>query len=102
MLKDDFKPTIKREKRYNCEICSKPFKDKFTWKVHLATHTGEKPYVCDQCEASFAMKSRLTSTCLIHLPLLCELVRDAANEQHWETKHHNHQTNRKMALVESC
>jgi KRAB domain-containing zinc finger protein len=47
------------EKPYECNQCKKRFQNKGTLKAHMTTHTGEKPYSCDQCVKRFSQISDL-------------------------------------------
>ena len=50
----------KREKKkYICKECKKEFKNKFLLKTHFSEHTGIKPFKCEECDAAFALRSRL-------------------------------------------
>jgi uncharacterized Zn-finger protein len=42
-----------------CEICNKHLSSKQNLKEHMFIHSGEKPFVCDQCGASYRQLSQL-------------------------------------------
>jgi uncharacterized Zn-finger protein len=62
----------KKRKTYSCSHCDKSLKHKFDLRVHEAVHTGDKPFVCDECGASFALLGRLKGHMKRHKAYQCE------------------------------
>lgn len=46
-------PSVKPKKRYACHLCPKTFGWTTDLKRHLLIHTGERPFMCTMCNATF-------------------------------------------------
>ncbi|XP_055910891.1 zinc finger protein 665 [Eupeodes corollae] len=63
---EDNKPDEKKTKASSenvivlgCKICKKTFKKEETFTAHMRVHAGLKPFPCQQCDKSYARRSRL-------------------------------------------
>ncbi|KAL8608618.1 hypothetical protein ACOMHN_002848 [Nucella lapillus] len=41
------------ERPYVCEVCNRGFIKRYDCEVHMRTHTGEKPFICSTCGTGF-------------------------------------------------
>ncbi|XP_010191744.1 PREDICTED: zinc finger protein 26-like [Mesitornis unicolor] len=63
------------EKPYSCSVCQKRFPHSGNLKSHLRIHTGEKPFKCSRCAVAFRTSSHLKRHFVTHLKLRCRRMR---------------------------
>ena len=54
------------ERPYECEFCPKAFNDKGHLRTHKRIHSGENPYQCETCTKCFKTISNLKRHCITH------------------------------------
>nr|XP_037286417.1 zinc finger protein 678-like [Rhipicephalus microplus] len=54
------------EKPYECSSCPATFAIRGNLNAHLLTHTGERPHQCEECGKKFGLKGALTRHTLTH------------------------------------
>jgi hypothetical protein len=57
---------LSKKMMHHCQICNRGFLNKSNIKVHLRTHTGEKPFGCEHCSKAFRQKAHLLKHMSIH------------------------------------
>ena len=57
---------IHGDKKHFCDICGKRFLKTHELKLHLTTHSKEKPYTCELCGKGVACMKTHLKTCLEH------------------------------------
>ncbi|KAK7057226.1 C2h2 conidiation transcription factor [Favolaschia claudopus] len=64
--------------RHQCSYCNKRFNRPSGLKIHLTTHTGDKPFVCpeESCGRSFSVRSNMRR----HVRIVHQLAREGSGE----------------------
>ncbi|PFH53788.1 hypothetical protein AMATHDRAFT_130967, partial [Amanita thiersii Skay4041] len=54
--------------KYECTYCGKGFNRPSSLKIHLNSHTGEKPFICpvENCGRSFSVLSNMRRHTRVH------------------------------------
>lgn len=63
-IKEDSKPG----RQYNCRFCSKKFMRPSSLRIHIYSHTGEKPFNCTYpgCRRRFSVQSNMRRHLRVH------------------------------------
>ena len=56
----------KRDKRYLCSECGRGFTTMSYLRIHVRSHTGERPYICEECGKQFTSASNLNGHYAVH------------------------------------
>ncbi|GBP55264.1 Zinc finger protein 808 [Eumeta japonica] len=77
------------EKIFKCGVCYKQFALSYYLKLHVRSHTGEKPYTCAECGMSFITASKLGRHRKLHsmVKAECRICHKTFTRFEYLTKH---------------
>ncbi|MGH0141054.1 UNVERIFIED_CONTAM: hypothetical protein FKN15_032424 [Acipenser sinensis] len=98
----------KPRKNFMCQLCDKAFSSVEKLKVHLYSHTGERPYPCSHldCTKAFVSKYKLLRHMATHSPEkihkcnYCEKM--FHRKDHLKNHLHTHDPNKEAFKCEEC
>ena len=90
--------TKKRKITPICELCDKQFSNATSLRIHMRSHTGDRPYACSYCDRAFAQRGDLQRHVRTHTgvkPFVCTVCgkgfsRKITLKQHGLTVHKYH------------
>ncbi|XP_025116077.1 uncharacterized protein LOC112577248 isoform X2 [Pomacea canaliculata] len=80
------------EEPLTCRKCGNSFPDRYTFKMHMKTHEGEKCYKCDECDYAACSQRHLESHILTHSgekPFECDECEHAFRQKQLLKRHKN-------------
>ncbi|GFT46975.1 zinc finger protein 227 [Trichonephila clavipes] len=86
-------------------MCNSSFSTSGGLKVHLSTHTNEKPYICEICGKSFSRATRLKAHLRIHtkeMPYVCKICNKGFSQNGSLRYHLSIHTKEKPYVCEMC
>uniref|UniRef100_A0A1Y1L2X6 Protein krueppel n=1 Tax=Photinus pyralis TaxID=7054 RepID=A0A1Y1L2X6_PHOPY len=92
-------------KLYECSFCRKTYKHSNSLKVHLRSHTLERPYVCNQCGKGFKQYGALTYHFRSHTgeqPYVCKICGKRYRQSGTLTAHMRIHTGQRPFLCSVC
>ena len=90
---------------YKCNQCELKFAQMTSLVVHLANHTGEKPFACDECENKFTHKNNLIEHMRTHTgekPFKCDLCTSKFSRKFSLFNHMRTHTGEKPFSCDKC
>ncbi|XP_052125687.1 zinc finger protein 205-like [Frankliniella occidentalis] len=88
-----------------CSFCGLTCHFKSNLVRHMRTHTGEKPYQCDNCTQRFAQKSHLVRHMRKHTgekPYMCDICKELFGQKTDLVRHMRRHTGEKPYQCEIC
>ena len=104
--KHKHKTGMHTKKNFLCHLCNTSFLFEYSLKIHLRSHSGEKPFHCSKCEKSFGAKGYLNSHVKMvhseHRPYPCSLCEKSFKTKSDMKKHVFLHTGEKPYLCIVC